>query len=236
MDNILLTICARGGSKGVKGKNIRSLAGKPLIFYTIKQALKWGKAKHIVVSTDSGEIAKIAKNSGAEVPFKRPAKLATDNVGTLPVLHHAIKKCEALYKEKFNIVIDLPVTAPIRTTNDLNNALALFKEKNPKTLVSVTGANRNPYFNMLEETEDGKVWYSKPNTSFIRRQDAPRVYDMNNSIYIYSSDYLRDKKNTKAVSDDTVGFLMDPISSIDIDTEVDFMILETLVKKGFVKI
>lgn len=236
MDNILLTICARGGSKGVKGKNIKKLSGHPLIYYTIKQALKWGKAKRVIVTTDSNEIAAIAKKFGAEVPFKRPAKLATDTVGTLPVLHHSLKTCEEIYKQKFDIVVDLPVTAPIRTKKDLDNALKLFKKKNPKTLISVTDANRNPYFNMLEETKDGKVWYSKPNPNFIRRQDAPKVFDMNNSIYIYDGNYLRDEKNTKAISDNTVAYLMDPISAVDIDTETDFIILETLVKRKIVSI
>lgn len=236
MENILVTICARGGSKGVKGKNIRNLAGNPLIYYTIKQALAWGKAKHVITTTDSEEIAQIAKSCGSEVPFMRPAELATDTCGTLPVLHHALAAAEAFYKEKYDIVMDLPVTAPVRTVEDLAGAFKLFKEKTPKTLISVVNAHRNPYFNMLEETSNGRVNYSKPNSNFLRRQDAPSVYDMNNAIYIYQSDYLRDPENMKAISSDTIAFVMDDLSAIDIDTEVDFKILESLVKELIIKI
>lgn len=235
MNNVLITICARGGSKGVKGKNIKNLAGFPLIYYTIKQALEWGKAKHVITTTDSEEIAQIAKSFGSEVPFMRPQDLATDTCGTLPVLHHALAAAEDFYKEKFDLVMDLPVTAPVRTKEDLDGSLKLFLEKKPKTLISVVNAHRNPYFNMLEEGTDGRVNYSKTG-DFIRRQDAPLVYDMNNSIYIYQSDYLKDPNNMKAISDDTIAYVMNDLSAVDIDTEVDFKILESLIKESIVKI
>ena len=166
----------------------------------------------------------------------RPAELATDTCGTLPVLHHAIKTCEEIYKEKYDILIDLPVTAPVRTAENLDKALKLFLKKLPKTLVSVVPANRNPYFNMLEEDSEGRVSYSKPNNNFLRRQDAPIVYDMNNSFYIYSADYLKDETSEKAVSDDTIAYVMDKLTAIDVDDEVDFKILEALVKEKVVTI
>lgn len=233
-DNILITICARGGSKGVKGKNIRNLNGKPLIYYTIKQAQTWGKTAKIIVTTDSKEIAAIAREYGVETPFMRPKNLATDTTPTLPVLTHALLESEKIYKTKFNIVIDLPVTAPIRSNKDLENSYKLFKKKNPKNLVTVTPSHRNPYFNMLEVEKNGRVKYSKAG-NFTRRQDAPEVFDMNNSIYIYNSDYLRDEKTKlDKISDDTVAYIMDPITSIDVDTETDFKILEALVKNSLV--
>lgn len=235
-EKILITICARGGSKGVKGKNIRLLNGKPLIYYTIKQALEWGKASHVIVSTDSKEIADIAKGLGAEVPFMRPKNLATDTSPTLPVLTHALLESEKIFKTKFNVVVDLPVTAPIRSTKDLDNSYKLFKKKNPKNLVTVTPSHRNPYFNMLEVEKNGRVRYSKDG-NFTRRQDAPEVYDMNNSIYIYRSDYLRDEKaSLDKISDDTIAYVMDPITAIDIDTETDFKVLESLIKNSLVDI
>lgn len=235
-DNILITICARGGSKGVKGKNIRNLNGKPLIYYTIKQAQNWGKAARIIVTTDSKEIAEIAKKSGAEVPFIRPKNLATDTTPTLPVLTHALLESERIYKTKFNIVIDLPVTAPIRSTKDLENSYKLFKKKNPKNLVTVTASHRNPYFNMLEIEKNGRVKYVKAG-NFTRRQDAPEVYDMNNSIYIYQAEYLRDEKaKLDKITDDTIAYIMDPTTSIDIDTETDFKILESLLKSSLVDV
>lgn len=235
-DKILITICARGGSKGVKGKNIRLLNGKPLIYYTIKQALEWNKAAHIIVTTDSKEIADIAIACGAEVPFMRPKNLAADTSPTLPVLTHALLESEKIFKTKFDTLIDLPVTAPVRSVKDLENAYKLFKKKNPKNLVTVTPSHRNPYFNMLEVEKNGRVKYSKAG-NFTRRQDAPEVYDMNNSIYIYQSDYLRDEKiKLDKISDDTIAYVMDPITSIDIDTETDFKILESLVKSSLVNI
>lgn len=235
-ENILITICARGGSKGVKGKNIRRLNGKPLIYYTINQALEWGRASRIIVTTDSKEIAQIALECGAEVPFMRPKNLATDTSPTLPVLTHALLESEKIFKTKFDVVIDLPVTAPIRSIKDLENAYKLFKKKNPKNLVTVTPSHRNPYFNMLEVEKNGRVKYSKAG-NFTRRQDAPEVYDMNNSIYIYNSDYLRDDKaKLDKISDDTIAYVMDSITSIDIDTETDFKILESLIKNSLAKI
>ena len=119
MDNLLITICARGGSKGVKGKNTRSLVGKPLICYTIKQAKEWGRGKHIVVSTDSEEIAQVAKEFGVEVPFIRPAELATDISGKISAIRHAFIASEKIYREKYDMVMDLDVTSPIRKVSDL---------------------------------------------------------------------------------------------------------------------
>lgn len=236
MDNILITICARGGSKGVKGKNIRSLAGKPLIYYTIKQAKEWGRGRHIIVSTDSEEIANVAKEFGAEVPFLRPAKLATDTAAKVPVIRHALLKCQDIYQEEYDMVMDLDATAPIRTVDDLEKALHLFVRKKPKTLFSVVPARRNPYFNMVEEDQNGRVNYSKPNTNFARRQDAPKVYDMNASIYIYDSRYLLDENNNKPVSDDSVAYVMNEISAVDIDNETDFKFIEFLVKENVINL
>ena len=130
MLNILLTIAARGGSKGVKKKNIKLLAGRPLISYTIAQAKRWGKAKHIVVTTDSLEIAKAAKKFGADVPFLRPKNLATSTASKVDVIKHALIASENYYKQKFDVVVDLDVTSPIRTVKDLDNCLKLFLRKN----------------------------------------------------------------------------------------------------------
>lgn len=235
MDNLLITICARGGSKGVKGKNIRPLAGKPLIYYTIKQAKEWGKGNHIIVTTDSEEIAKVAKECGAEVPFLRPAEMATDTISKLPAIRHALKFCEDLYREKYDLVVDLDPTSPLRKISDLENALNLFLEKKPKTLFSVVPAHRNPYFNMVEEDSEGKAHLSKTG-DFFNRQSAPKVYDMNASIYIYSRNFLMDESNMKPISDNSVIYLMDEVSRTDIDSELDFKFIEFLVKEGIISL
>lgn len=234
MDNLLITICARGGSKGVKEKNIRLLVGKPLIFYTIKQAKEWGRAKHIIISTDSEEIAKVAKKFGAEVPFIRPADLAADTAAKIPVIRHALSFCEDFYKEKYNLIMDLDVTSPVRKVSDLENALNLFLQRKPKTLFSVVNARKNPYFNMVEVGEDGKAHICKLGGNFIRRQDAPKVYDANASIYIYDREFLTDGKEDNVISDNSIVYVMHDKSRIDIDSELDFKFIDFLVEENII--
>ena len=229
MPNILLTVAARGGSKSVKDKNIREVKGRPLISYTLMQAKKWGKAKRIVCTTDSSAIADLAKKWGAEVPFRRPAALGADHVGKIPVLRHALKESEAFYKETFDIVVDLDVTSPLRKISDLDHCLKLFLDKKPKTLFSVVAARRNPYFNMVEEDTDGRVSICKLLSSrVLRRQDAPKVYDMNASIYFYDRDYLSDERHVTAISDNSIVYVMDEVSCLDVDSELDFKLVEFL--------
>lgn len=233
MNNLLITICARGGSKGVKGKNIRQLNGKPLIYYTIKQAKEWGKGKHIIVSTDSEEIAQVAKDCGAEVPFMRPVDLATDTISKIPAIRHVLNYCEAFYKEKYSLVMDLDPTSPVRKTSDLENSLSLFLKKKPKTLFSVVPAHRNPYFNMVEEDLEGKAHLSKTGV-FFSRQSAPKAYDMNASIYIYARAFLIDEENMQPISDNSIIYIMDEFSRTDIDSELDFKFIEYLVKEHII--
>lgn len=231
--NILLTIAARGGSKGVKDKNIRPLCGKPLIAVTIAQALAWKKASHIVVTTDSEAIAEVSKKYGAEVPFLRPAELATDTAAKVPVLRHALQTFEAMTHETFDIVVDLDPTAPVRRVEDLDRCLELFLTKKPKTLFSVIPAQKNPYFNMVEAGQDGFVHLSKSLPEGVsRRQDAPKVFAMNASIYFYSREYLLDPNVSSPISDRSVCYVMDELASLDIDREIDFKFVEFLAKEG----
>jgi len=230
--NILLTICARGGSKGVKGKNIRLLCGKPLIAYTIEQAKKWGKADHIIVSTDSIDIAEISKKYGAEVPFLRPPELATDTAKKLDAMRHALGECEKIFGKHYDSVVDLDPTSPVRTVDDIQKAYQKFLVSQSKTLFSVIPAYKNPYFNMVEIDSKEHVHLCKvPNTPIIRRQDAPRVYDMNASIYIYKCSYIKKKQNVSAISNKTALYIMDETSGIDIDREIDFNFIEFLIQK-----
>ncbi len=233
---ILLTIAARGGSKGVKNKNIRMLHGKPLIAHTIHAALKWGKADRVVVSTDSAAIARAARKYGAEVPFLRPAAFARDSSPKWHALKHVLEQSEKFFNERYDLVIDLDVTAPIRSGQDIDVCLQKFLRFKPKTLFSVTLAHKNPYFNMVEETKNGRVRVSKKlRTSIVRRQDAPKVYAINGSIYVYSRNYLLKSKNPIATSDDSIIHVMDELSGIDIDREIDFKFVEFLIREGMVK-
>lgn len=234
--NILCTICARGGSKGVKNKNIRLLLGKPLIAYTIEQALKWGKARHVVISTDSKEIQDVAEKYGAEVPFRRPKRLATDNVAKLLSVRHALIESEKFFKEKYDIVVDLDVTAPIRKIKDLDNCLNIFIKKKPKTLFSVVKARRNPYFNMVEKKLDGFIGLCKTMPKkVVVRQEAPEVYSMNASIYFYDRSFVLNKDNIMSFSDRTAIYVMEDMSAYDIDSEIDFKFIEFLMREGLWK-
>lgn len=236
-EKILIFIGARGGSKGVRGKNIRLLCGKPLIVYTIEQALRWGKGARVIVSTDSPKIARIAKASGAEVPFLRPAVLASDTVPKGLAIHHALLQCERIFKDKYSIVVNLDVTAPVRTVKDLDNCLRMFLRYRPKTLFSVVPPQRNPYFNMVEKDKKGKIVLCKRIKGRVnRRQDAPVVYAMNASIYFYRRDYVLRSQSVHPISDDTCIYVMDDWASIDIDREIDFKFIEFLVKEGLVKL
>jgi len=224
---ILGTICARAGSKGVKNKNIRELNGKPLIAYTVEFFKKWGKAEKIICSTDSEKISKIAKEYGAEIPFLRPVELATDNASKLDVLKHALKFCEREYNTKYDIIVDLDPTSPLRKIRDLDDSFEKFLKSDANNLYSVVRAHKNPYFNMIELDKNNYAHLSKKG-SFVRRQDAPVVYEMNASIYIYKRNFLL---NTKSVhSEKTITHEMTEFESIDIDREIDFLFIEFLLK------
>jgi CMP-N-acetylneuraminic acid synthetase len=229
---ILGTVCARGGSKGVKNKNIRNLYGKPLIVYTIDYLKNWGKTEKIVCSTDSKEIADIAKKYGAEVPILRPAELATDTASKIDVLKHIVKFCENQDGVEYDIVVDLDPTAPLRKKIFIEEAFNKFLKSDANNLFSVTKARRNPYFNMVELNENGYAYLSKQ-SNVVCRQDAKPVYDLNASIYIYKKDFLL---NTNSIhSDKTIIYEMPDITSIDIDHELDFMFIEFLLKNEVFK-
>ncbi len=229
---ILGTICARGGSKGVPNKNIRNLCGKPLIAYAISVMKKWGQATNLIVSTDSPEIAKIANEYGAETPFLRPKELATDAAPKLPVIQHALKFCEDHYKTKFDVVIDLDPTAPLRTVDDLKKAFDKFKQTKSQVLYSVTEAKKNPYFNMVELDEHENAHLSKSlDSEFFRRQDAPKVYAINGSFYIFDRDHLSSAKSLHCEREKI--YVMNEVASVDIDREIDFKFIEFLIESGF---
>ncbi len=228
MSNILCTICARGGSKGVKNKNIRPIAGLPLIAHTINQAKECGLFKHIVVSTDSDEIASTAQKYGAEVFFKRDSALASDTAGKLAVIRDALLKSQEYYKRKFDYIIDLDATSPLRLPSDINQAYEQFMRDDNDILITATPSRRSPYFNLIEKI-DGKINLSKtlPN-QILRRQDAPATYDMNASIYIWKSLVLLN--NDTLFLSKTGLYVMPANRSIDIDDELDFMIVEHILR------
>ena len=230
MSNILCTICARGGSKGVKNKNIKELNGKPLIAYTIEQAKASGLFEHIVISTDSDNIASVAKQYGAEVFFKRSEEMASDTAGKLDVIKDAFKRSEEYYNRTFDYLIDLDATAPLRSVEDIINSFNQFKENNNDNLITAMPSRRSPYFNLVEQDKDGKVYLSKKlDGAVVRRQDAPKSYDMNASIYIWKRDVILNESSL--FLEKTGLYVMPEERSIDIDNELDFKFVEFLMRK-----
>ncbi len=229
---ILITICARGGSKGIPGKNIKIINGKPLIYYTLKTANLFKDSQSsdvdIVLSTDSQDIKQIVENQGLyiETDYKRPKKLASDNAGKLDAIVDVKQYMEHKHQKEYDFVLDMDVTSPLRTVDDLNDALAkLINKEQAYNIFSVNVANRNPYFNMVEENERGFYDLCKKG-SFLTRQSAPKVYDMNASFYIYKKSFFEHKYKT-AITDKTIIFQMKHIC-FDLDHPIDFDFMEYL--------
>ena len=229
MSKILCTICMRGGSKGVPNKNLRKLNGKPLLAYTIEQAIKANFFEHIVVSTDSEEIAKLSAFYGAETWYKRPAYLGTDQMSKIPVIKDLHAKSENYYSQTFDIIMDLDVTSPLRDVEDIINSYHLFRNEKSDNLITACPARRNPYFNIVEKVGNQVKVVKELPTSIIRRQDAPPVYDMNASIYIWKRKVLMSEQSL--FSRKTSIFLMPEERSIDIDTPLDWDLVEFLIKR-----
>lgn len=230
MAKVLCTICARGGSKGVKNKNIKELCGKPLIAYTIEQAIASGLFEHIVISTDSDTIASVAKEYGADVFFKRSAEMASDTAGKLDVIRDAFVRSEAHYQETFDYLIDLDATAPLRSVEDIINSFNQLLKNNNDNLITAMPSRRSPYFNLVEVDLNGKVTLSKKlDGTVLRRQDAPKSYDMNASIYIWKRNAILNENSL--FLDSTGLYVMPEERSIDIDNELDFEFVEFLMRK-----
>lgn len=192
--NILITICARGGSKGIPGKNIKKINGIPLIAYTIDTAKAFSQ-KHntiISISTDDLEIKQTAENFGIKSNYIRPEYLATDSAGKIDVIRDLINYEEKKSGIKFDIILDLDVTSPLRTIDDLESAYSSFMiDEEALTLFSVNPSNRSPYFNMVEKNEFGYYQLSKKlDTTILTRQTAPLVYDLNASFYFYRRNFF----------------------------------------------
>ena len=230
-NKILCTICARGGSKGVPGKNIRPLHGKPMIVWTIEQAINSHLFEHIVVSTDSDKIIRIAKSAGAEVFFKRSPELSSDTVAKLPAIRDAFLRSEEHYNDKYDILVDLDASSPLRLVDDVINAVDFFLNTNFDNLITGTIARRSPYFNLVETVGNTKrvVISKKPKVPIYCRQDAPACYDMNASIYIWN-------RRTILECDEVLGqntgiYVMPEERSIDVDSELSFEFVEYIFQR-----
>ena len=230
---ILCTICARAGSKGVTNKNLRPINSKPLIVYSIEQALATKLFDQIVVSSDSAEIRNVALANGATDAVERPFELASDSAPKLPAIRHCVESAEKKFGQ-FEVIIDLDATAPLRNPEDILGALELLKTTNSDNVITGTPAHRSPYFNLVETNEQGIVHLSKqPRAAVDRRQDSPECFDMNASIYVWRRHALFE--NETLFTKSTRLFVMPRERSIDIDSQADFDMVEWLMTKGNTK-
>lgn len=229
---ILATICCRGGSKGVPGKNIKLLKGKPLIAHTIEAAKGSSLIDDLIISTDDEEIAAVAKQYGSNVPFMRPNDLATDTASKWPVFIHAVEAYERLTGKTVEYLVDLDVTVPLKTAQDIDGAIRLAMN-NTDTDVVITGyePERNPYFNMMEVKENGFAEIVKMGEKpIVRRQDAPQVYSLTPAAYVVRKSALYEFEHWSKAK-----CRIHPIPrerAIDIDTDIDFKIVEFLMENN----
>jgi N-acylneuraminate cytidylyltransferase len=220
-------IFARGGSKGLPGKNIRPLGGKPLIAWSIEHALSVKRIKRVIVSTDSDEIAELARQHGAEVPFMRPAELAADNSPEWLAWRHALSYLRESTGELPEVMVSVPTTAPLRLPIDIENCLDEYEKGDADMVITVTDAHRSPYFNMVKANADGSVGLVNPPQSAIaRRQDAPLVYDMATVCYVANPVFVMTHNATFEGKVNAVNIPAE--RAIDIDTPLDFQIAESL--------
>lgn len=223
--NILVVIPARGGSKGIPGKNIKPLNGKPLIYYTIDAARCITDDAHICVSTDDDRIIDVVEHYGLKVPFKRPDYLATDTASTYDVLLHALH----YYEEKgehLDVIVLLQATSPFRTGEHVKEALALYSNE-IDMVVSVKETDSNPYYVCFEENAQGMLEISKGDGHYTRRQDCPPVYEYNGAIYVINPESLKKMPLNKFPK--RKKYVMDRAYSLDLDTMLDWQIAEIVI-------
>ena len=226
---ILGTICCRGGSKGVPGKNIKPLLGKPLIAYTIETALAASLLNDVIVSTDDNAIADTAKKYGAKVPFMRPDDLASDTASKWPVFIHALESYEKLHNVTVEYLVDMDVTVPLKSAIDINGAIQKALDDTSVDVV-ITGyePERNPYFNMMEIKPDGFAEIVKKGEKpIVRRQDAPEVYSLTPAAYVVKRSALYEFEHWSKAKCKI--YPMPRERAVDIDTEIDFRIVEFLI-------
>ena len=226
----ICTICARGGSKGVVGKNARELLGKPLLAWTIEQAKQTGLFEAIAFSSDSDQLLQTALQSGADIAVKRPDAMATDTAPKIPAIRHCLEQAIARTGMTPEVFVDLDVTSPLRLASDIAGAVELLLRSGARSVITGAPARRSPYFNLVEEHSDGSVGLSKSaDPPIVRRQDAPRCFDMNASIYAWRvAPFL---ENPAVFYPDTRLFEMPEERSVDIDSDLDFMLVELLLRK-----
>lgn len=221
------SICARGGSKGVPGKNIRPLYGKPLIAHSLAQARASGLFDLIYVSSDDEEILAVAARHGADEVIRRPHDMASDQAAKIPAIRHAMLEAEARFGRACDLVVDLDATSPLRQVEDIAAAVDVLVSRGAGNVFSVMPSRKSPYFNLVELDGNAVPHLSKTlEKPVVRRQDTPKCYDINGSVYVWQRQTLLE--NDVLFLDRTQVYVMPEDRSIDIDTPLDFMIVEQI--------
>ena len=227
-DMILCTVCARGGSVGVKNKNLIDLCGKPLLAHTLLQAKSCGIFSAISVSSDSAIILAEAEKWGADFCIARPQALASESAAKLPAIQHAVSETEKYFQSAYDILIDLDVTSPLRTVEDIKKSYQLLLEDpNASNVVTGCPARHSPWFNMLEKNDQGYAKLVRESEKkYVCRQEVPPCYDMNASIYVWRRETFF--SDISVLSEKTRLYVMPYERSVDIDSEFDLMIVRQL--------
>jgi CMP-N,N'-diacetyllegionaminic acid synthase len=224
---IVGVICARGGSKGVPRKNLRPLAGKPLIVHTIECAKACSILQRLVVSTDDEEIADVGRQHWAEVPFMRPAHLAQDDSPKWAVFQHLVQTLEQMARQQIDVLVDLDTGVPLRRPSDIEGCVQQLLARHADVVVTAYEAERNPYFNMVELDRQGYAKIVKPLAIPItRRQEAPRVYSLSPAVFAIRREALWKYRHWSEARLQI--YVIPRERAIDIDTETDFHFVEYL--------
>ncbi|MGB0383249.1 MAG: cytidylyltransferase domain-containing protein [Ardenticatenaceae bacterium] len=228
MNKFVGIITARGGSKSIPRKNVKLLAGKPLIAWTIEAALQSDGLNRVIVSTDDQEIAQVARQWGAEVPFMRPAELAQDETPSIFAILHTVNWLDKFESYQPDFVMCLQPTSPLRTAQDIDAVIELTLQKKVDSVVSVTPVDHHPYW-VKKVDDNGRIHdFVTLNQPISRRQDLPAVYGLNGSIYLAHREVLLERKGW--YTEQTLGYIMPPKCSFDIDTPWDFYLVDLILK------
>lgn len=238
--NILFTLCGRAGSKGVRGKNARDFLDIPLVWYSMSgMALyikKFGANDHIdiVLNTDSEDLIRLVKRVREMdvTVLKRSAELSGDRVAKVSVMLDCLQRAEDMFGVKYDMVLDLDITSPLRTVEDIRNVIVRKSNRNDVDAVySVCPSRKNPYFNMVKE-QNGFYCKVIP-SSYVSRQQTPQMFDMNASIYGYSPNALREKEHTTFFNDHCDATVMMDTGILDIDSEEDYELMQVIARYLF---
>jgi N-acylneuraminate cytidylyltransferase len=222
-------ICARGGSKGILRKNLRKLGDKPLIGWAIEVARKCPSLSRVIVSTEDQEIAAVAQEFGAEIPFLRPAHLAQDDSPELLTWQHCLETLSTMDGKMPHVLVNIPATSPLRSVEDVEKCVAAMIDKDADLSLTVRQTHANPYFNMVAMENGWAKIAVTPPTPLFRRQDAPAIYEVTTVAYAARATYIL--QTSELLSGKVTAIVVPTERAVDIDTELDFAFAEFLLER-----